>query len=252
MVAALGVAAVVVLGTGIAAGQPDLAPSPPGVLAPDPVILDVPAKQRPLDVVAGDPVRPTVVLALHGYTADPEVLRNQLDTDAFAAELDATVVMPTGLGARPSWNAGSCCGSASRSNVADVAFLAGTIQRLRARGAEQVFVVGYSNGGMMAYRLACERPSLVDGVVVVNGTVTVADCPGAFEALHLAGADDRAVPVQGAGLVPYLFTGFPPLVDVPDLAPRADVEVRVLPDVGHEIAPQVHAMVRDWIAARQV
>ena len=239
-------------GLAVATGSPaDSARSPSQVLEPDPPIAPVPDAERPLLVVPeGKPVRERVVIALHGYTADAQVLRDRLETDRWVNELDATVVLPTGLGERESWNAGGCCGSAARSDIDDVGFLARTIARLRAEGADTVFVVGYSNGGMLAYRLACERPELVDAIAVVNGTVTTASCEGAFEALHLAGELDRAVPIQGADLVPYLFTGFRPLADLPDVAPNAEIDVRVLPAVGHEIAPQVHALVTEWLRQR--
>lgn len=240
---------VVQVGTG---GPAESTPAPRAVLEPDPVIPAVPDAERPLVVVpAGEPVRDRVVVALHGYTSSPEQLRDgPLDADAWARELAATVVYPTGLGERPSWNAGGCCGSAARSDIDDVGFLARLLTRLRADGADTVALVGYSNGGMLAYRVACERPELVDAVAVVNGSITTAACEGAFEALHLAGELDRAVPVQGADVVPYLFTGFRPLVDLPDVAPNADLDVRVLPGVGHEISPDVHGIVTDWLRTR--
>lgn len=219
-------------------------------LRPDPLIDDAPDAARPLVVVPEGPVRETVVLALHGYTAGPDQLRTSLAADGWADELGATVVYPTGLGERPSWNAGGCCGSAARSDIDDVGFLSRTIGRLRSDGARRVFLVGYSNGGMLAYRMACERPGLVDGIAVVNATITVGTCEGAFDALHLAGELDAAVPVQGADVVPYLFTGFRPLVELPRVAPNARLDVRVLPGVGHEIAPQVRGVVTDWLRQR--
>lgn len=252
--AAVLAAAALLVGGGAALGTPAES-SPSGqvrVLEPDPLIRPVPDAARPLDVTPAGPVRPVVLLALHGYTSGPEHLRARLGTDRLARDLGATVVMPTGLGQRTSWNAGGCCGSAARSGIDDVGFLARTVHRLRDAGARQVFVVGYSNGGMLGYRLACERPDLVDGLVVVNGTVTTAQCEGRFEALHLAGEVDRAVPVEGARHVSYLFTGFPPLADLPTLAPRGDIEVRVLPGVGHEVDPSVEGLVREWVRARIV
>ncbi|WP_298992417.1 alpha/beta fold hydrolase [uncultured Pseudokineococcus sp.] len=230
-------------------------------LVPDPVVEAVPDAERPLLVLRAEgddvvratelprAVARTAVLVLHGYTSSAAQAAERLEAAALARDLGAVVVLPTGLGERPSWAAGSCCGSAARSDVDDVGYLSRLLADLRSRGAERAYVVGYSNGGMLAYRLACERPEDVDAVAVVNGTVAVPTCPGAFTALHLAGAEDDAVPVDGVDLVPFLFTGFPALADLPALAPAADLDVRVLSGVGHEVAPGVPATVRRWLAA---
>lgn len=249
--AAVLLAAVALAGVQVVTGAPaESTPAPSRVLEPDPLVADVPDAERPLVVVPEGPVSERVVVALHGYTAGPDQMRTRLGGDAWVDELGATVVYPTGLGERPSWNAGGCCGSAARSDVDDVGFVARTIAALRQQGADRVALVGYSNGGMLAYRVACERPDLVDAVAVVNATITTAECEGEFEALHLHGEVDNAVPVQGADVVPYLFTGFRPLVELATVAPNASIDLRVLPGVGHEIAPEAHGLVTDWLRTR--
>jgi poly(3-hydroxybutyrate) depolymerase len=218
------------------------------VRAPDPIVKAVPDAVRPVLQVPAGRVRPTVIIALHGYTGSPAQLQKGLRSDAWARELDATVVYPHGLGARSSWNAGGCCGSAARSGIDDVGYVSRLISSLRDRGGQRFVLVGYSNGGMLAYRVACERPDLVHEVAVVNATITVPTCEGAFSALHLAGELDHAVPVQGIDNVPYLFTGFRPLAELPNIARNAQIDVRVLPGVGHEISPLAHDLITDWIA----
>jgi polyhydroxybutyrate depolymerase len=57
------------------------------------------------------------------------------------------------------WNFGNCCGNAMNAKVDDVAFIRAMLHRLQrdyAVGTKRIFVTGISNGGMMAYRLACE------------------------------------------------------------------------------------------------
>jgi len=220
------------------------------VRAPDPIIEPVTDGDRQVLQVPAGLVRPTVIIALHGYTGNAKQLQKGLRSDAWARELDATVVYPQGLGARSSWNAGGCCGSAARSGIDDVAYVSRLIGSLRERGAQRFVLVGYSNGGMLAYRVACERPDLVHEVAVVNATITVPRCEGAFSALHLAGELDHAVPIQGVDNVPYLFTGFRPLAELPNIAPNARIDVSVLPGVGHEISPLAHDLITDWIAGR--
>lgn len=244
---------------GAVAGPADGAPPPAPVR--DPFVDAVDPADRPLlvlDASGGRPLRQgdalparvvgDAVVVLHGYTSNAAQIAERLEVPALVERLGAVAVLPTGLGHRPSWDAGTCCGSAARSDVDDVGFVAGLLDELRARGARHAYVVGYSNGGMLAYRLACERPEEVDAVAVVNATIAVDRCDGAFTALHLAGAEDRAVPVGGVDLVPYLFTGFPALADLPALAPAADLDLRVVPGAGHEVPAGAPATVREWLA----
>ncbi|GAB2692335.1 hypothetical protein GCM10027194_28370 [Thalassiella azotivora] len=241
---------VAVVGALVAVGTTGAAPprqaAPP---TPDPFVEPVPFAERPVLRVPSGPVQPTAVIALHGYTSNPTETVDRLGVGDWVDAGDVTVVLPAGLGPRPSWNAGGCCGSAARSGVDDVAYVTWLARGLLAQGASDVLLVGYSNGGMLAYRVACEHPDVVQDIAVVNGTIAVAECPGAFSALHLAGELDDAVPVAGVEVVPYLFTGFRPLADLPAIAPNATLDVRVLPGVGHEVSPQARELVAQWVAA---
>ncbi|HEX5512018.1 MAG TPA: hypothetical protein VFX41_09910, partial [Actinomycetales bacterium] len=127
-----GAAALVVLVglSGEATSSSDVA----AVRAPDPIVKAVPDAVRPVLQVPAGRVRPTVIIALHGYTGSPAQLQKGLRSDAWARELDATVVYPHGLGARSSWNAGGCCGSAARSGIDDVGYVSRLISSLRDRG----------------------------------------------------------------------------------------------------------------------
>lgn len=61
-----------------------------------------------------------------------------------------------------------------------------------------MYATGISNGGMLAYRLACERSDLFAAVAPVAATLTVS-CrpPRPVSVLH--GLADRAVPYRGGG-----------------------------------------------------
>jgi len=79
-----------------------------------------------------------------------------------------------------SWNAGGCCAAARAAHVDDVTFLTRVVQRVLEdspdadRGA--VYLVGFSNGGRMAYRVACQAPGLFTAVAAVEA-VSVDSCP---------------------------------------------------------------------------
>jgi polyhydroxybutyrate depolymerase len=87
-------------------------------------------------------------------------------------------VLPAGY--RRSWNAGGCCAAARAAHVDDVTFLTSVVRQVLAETPDadrrRVFLAGLSNGGRMAYRLACRRPTLFAAVAVVEA-VSVDACP---------------------------------------------------------------------------
>jgi polyhydroxybutyrate depolymerase len=65
----------------------------------------------------------------------------------------------------------------------------------------QVYLLGSSNGGMMAFRFACERNTMIRGVVAVSAPIVIPSCRNAsgVNILHIHGRADRLVPVEGGG-----------------------------------------------------
>lgn len=118
-----------------------------------------------------------------------------------AAEHDGFVVAePVGVGF--SWNAGICCGDAVAKGVDDVGLLTAMIHEIVVRDhvdPKRVYVAGFSNGGMLAYRLACEGTSPLAGVAVIEGTLGIERCaptrPVDVLVIHQTG--DAVVPYAG-------------------------------------------------------
>jgi polyhydroxybutyrate depolymerase len=118
-----------------------------------------------------------VLVVLHGRGMTPAGIERV--THFAGATGRAILVFPAGY--QRSWNAGGCCGAAHAAGVDDVAFLTALVRHLDALpGASdrQVYLVGYSNGGRMAYRMACLDPGAFAGVAAVEA-VPVATCPRA-------------------------------------------------------------------------
>jgi polyhydroxybutyrate depolymerase len=105
-----------------------------------------------------------VVLTGRAATNSQEIRRDRLVpyVDAGKTEL----VYP--LAIRQSWNAIGCCGAAAQLKVNDLAFLKALVPRIDPGRRRPVYFVGYSNGGRMAYRLACADPGLFDGMAAVK------------------------------------------------------------------------------------
>ena len=87
------------------------------------------------------------------------------------------VMYPNGMGILgffQHWNAGHCCGKAAADNVDDVGFVADAIEDIRARlkiDPERIYMVGFSNGGMLAYRFAAERGDILAAVAPLAASI---------------------------------------------------------------------------------
>ncbi len=119
------------------------------------------------------------------------------------------VVYPNGTGRWNkrllTWNAGTCCGSAARNQVDDVAFTLQLIDYLADRlpiDKTRVYATGFSNGGMMAYRLAVEAGDRIAAIAPVAGGMVVSQFTPvrALPILHIHSVDDpRALYHGGLG-----------------------------------------------------
>ena len=101
-----------------------------------------------------------------------------------------------------SWDAGLCCGSAKAGRVDDVGYLDALITRVRAThpvDPRRIFLAGFSNGGMMAHRYACERAGAVAAIASFAGPLETISCrPGQPVAvLQVQGLADQTVPAAG-------------------------------------------------------
>ena len=147
----------------------------------------------------------SLLIALHGGLGNAKEF---LQTARLHDLLDNFIVAyPNGTPIREDqhrrvWNAGRCCGRATKENIDDVYFLSTLINELSSEfPIDRVFLMGFSNGGMMAYRLTCEIPDRLTGVVVVSGTLVYDECnfkeAKNVAILHIHGLQDRFVPFYG-------------------------------------------------------
>ena len=181
--------------------------------------VHVPASYAP-----GKPV--PLVFALHGGGGNMDYQANDAYYGQIAqSEKDGYVaVFPNGFSRLPggklaTWNAGNCCGAARDKGIDDVGYLREIVRRLKTAlnvDASRVYANGMSNGGMMAYRLACDAPDVFRAVASVAGTDNTASCAPtkAVSVLHIHARDDEMVLFNGgAGRDRSAVTDF---VAVPD------------------------------------
>jgi polyhydroxybutyrate depolymerase len=166
--------------------------------------------------VSADKKIPLLVF-LHGYTS------NAVDSDSFfgiSKQRDAlqfAVALPNGTqnsrGYR-FWNATPECCDFEQSAVDDAAYLAGLIREASTVAPidpARVYLIGHSNGGFMSYRMACDYPGLLRGIISVAGAFyrTAALCrnPGNLNILQIHGTADDTVPAAGGGGLPSTLSG---------------------------------------------
>ena len=154
-----------------------------------------------------------LVIALPGLYLDPPSVEQSSGFDRFADSHGVAVAYPWGY--QSSWNAGTCCGDSAASGIDDVGFLAqvvDTVATLRPIDRDRVYVAGFSNGGMLALRAACERPDVFAAAAAMSGTLE-APCAGPtpVSALVVSGGTDGTVPYAGSRYSSFLHTALTPV-----------------------------------------
>lgn len=116
-------------------------------------------------------------------------------------------VFPNGVskhkrGKFATWNAGKCCADARDSNADDVGFIRRMLEQLTQTlniDRQRIYATGMSNGGMLAYRLACEMADVFSAVAAVAGTDNTLQCSPArpISVLHFHARNDERVRFDG-------------------------------------------------------
>ena len=167
--------------------------------------IDLPNRFDPLQ-------RYPLVIGLHGVGSTGQIARETFALDRVTISNPVIAVYPEGSGTErdtvQSWNADRCCSPSNDEPgyIRDVDFISIIISNMEKNyliDLSRVWVVGFSNGGMMAYRLACEIPDQITGIAVGAGALTVGNCAPsrAVNVIHLHGEQDSKVPISGGG--PY-------------------------------------------------
>ena len=150
-----------------------------------------------------------MLIALHGGGGDADF---QADDSRYkliskSEQAGFIAVFPNGYSRLPSgilatWNAGTCCGAARKSNVDDTGFLREVILRVERQAnieRHHVYATGMSNGALMSWRLACEASDLIRAIAPVEGTDNTIECRPArpVAVIEFHSLDDDHIPLNG-------------------------------------------------------
>ena len=156
-----------------------------------------------------------VVLVLHGGFGDSEKIEQTSGMSEKADQEGFIAVYPDGTGKLNemyAWNAGFCCGNAYKKYVDDVGFIYALISELINNyniDSEKIYIAGFSNGGMMTYRLGAELSDLIASIAVVSGAgggkftensdlYLMPEPNDTVSVIHFHGMEDDIVPYEGS------------------------------------------------------
>jgi polyhydroxybutyrate depolymerase len=182
---------------------PTPTPAPPPTPAPTPVVTThtllvggLARQWEQLTPGGGTTSATPIIVMLHGQavTADQEAGRDAMTP--LVAQGRAELVYPQGLG--NSWNALGCCAYAQGHDVDDVGFIEALVAAVDPGHARPVYLAGYSNGGRLAYTIACQDPALVDAYAIVDAMPVANGCTLSrpVSILQLDGTADPVIPYR--------------------------------------------------------
>ena len=158
-----------------------------------------------------------LIVNIHGFGVNGAIEIGYQGYDKLPGKHDVIVAAPTGS-VHPNlgvtfWNATlACCGFEyffGPTGVDDVDYLTRLIDELSSRypiDPERIYLVGHSNGGFMAHRMACDRAERLAAIVALSGTTHFDpdEChPSApVNILHIHGTADTRVSFDGGTMSP--------------------------------------------------
>lgn len=118
-----------------------------------------------------------LLIVLHGAFSTGQEVADETGFNELAERKGFIVLYPEGigiLGFLQHWNAGHCCGKAADDAVDDMGFIDTAIGKAIRRFSvdkTRIFLVGHSNGGMLAFRYAALHPEKLAGVAAVSAAI---------------------------------------------------------------------------------
>lgn len=139
-----------------------------------------------------------LVVVLHGGGGNASRMLQRWQ--AVAQREGLIVVAPNAQ--KATWNALGCCGDAQQQQSADTAFIQAMLKEVEQRTSvdqHRIYVVGFSNGGMLTYQLIAQQQAPFAAAAVVSAAMfPVQPQPQtAMPLLIVHGMQDRVVPIQG-------------------------------------------------------
>jgi polyhydroxybutyrate depolymerase len=164
-----------------------------------------------------------LVLLFHGYGSDAAEIGRYIRLDTLVDAKRFLLVRPDGTrdrSGRRFWNATDACCDFDGAGTDDVAYVARILDEVGAShpvDPKRVFLIGHSNGGFFAQRLACDLAPRVAAVVSLSGAAwkDPARCAPRepVNVLHVHGTKDTVIRVVGGKVFDLDVPAYPSLAD---------------------------------------
>lgn len=140
-----------------------------------------------------------VMIMLHGGGGDGNGMMYQTQMNTTADNNSFITVYPNGLG--KTWNADTCCGYAVDHNINDVTFISKIINTLPRQynvNLQKIYVSGFSNGGMLCYKIGVQLSDKIAAIAPVSCTMNELDnFKAKIPIIHIHGLQDKNAPFNG-------------------------------------------------------
>lgn len=147
-----------------------------------------------------------LVIVLHGGGQNAALGRYITGMNRVADREGFAVLYPNGRGRYRrvllTWNGGDCCGYSTGRKIDDSGYIADVIDHAVSTGKfdpARIYIAGFSNGAMLAYKFACEHSDKVAAIASVGGSMTGREPTpkSPVSVLIIHGTKDKHVPYTG-------------------------------------------------------
>ena len=172
--------------------------------------------ERPFTLVLPSNYQPgtpaPLIIGLHGYTAESPYAQNYFALGKVADEKGILTVYPSGskdTNGYLFWNATPACCNFDSNSVDDEAYLLSIIDSVskdHTVDPARIYIIGHSNGGFMAHRMACNQSDRIAAIVSLAGATysNPKSCnpTSPVSVLQIHGSNDEVISYTGG----YLFS----------------------------------------------
>ena len=160
-----------------------------------------------------------LIIALHNAYGDAANFQSMTGLSIKSDSEGFIVAYPNGTGNPRMWNAGNCCGDAMTDSVNDVGFISLLIDTLSEKyniDTSRIYAAGFSNGSVLAYRLAAELSDKISGIACMSGQMMLDECnpDNPVSIIHFHALDDNSVPYEGGSGSGYEWPSVESVIDI--------------------------------------